>query len=202
LGKEFLIFQILKDDFFSLIVRSCWMVSFFFTPIYTLMLLFFTVFGPKKGVLQTYFLFWNFKHNDNFFFFFTKKNLQINFYKLNSYLRFQYTSITSNLTTLILFTFWIFFFFFGESLLLLLFNFSSIHDAIPGSYFLNFKNFTVFSLLSLSGHLQISLNFFIYFFSLSSLFFLIKLKYHYIYKYICIENKFNFFFFILLFFFL
>ena len=30
LGKEFLLFQVLKDNFLSMIVRACWLVSFFF----------------------------------------------------------------------------------------------------------------------------------------------------------------------------
>lgn len=54
LNKEFLLFQILKDDFLSLIVRSCWLVSFFFTPIYMFILIFIVIFGAKKGTLNTY----------------------------------------------------------------------------------------------------------------------------------------------------
>lgn len=190
LGKEFLVFQILKDDFISLIVRSCWLVGFFFTPIYMLMLLFFAVFGPKKSTLPTYSIFWSFKNTYNFFFFF---KLKINLlFKNNFYTRFQFTAATSNLTSLILFSFWIFFFFFGESFLLLLFNFSSLNDTVPGSYFLNFKNFTIFNLFLLSNKLHLSLNFFIYFFSLCSFIFLLKLRYNFIYKYLIFESKFNY----------
>ena len=54
LGKEFLLFQILKDDFLSYVVRACWLVSFFFTPIYMFILVFSVVFGVKKGTLSTY----------------------------------------------------------------------------------------------------------------------------------------------------
>ena len=32
LGKEFLLFQVLRDDFMSLVVRGCWLVSFFLRP--------------------------------------------------------------------------------------------------------------------------------------------------------------------------
>jgi NADH:ubiquinone oxidoreductase subunit 5 (subunit L)/multisubunit Na+/H+ antiporter MnhA subunit len=54
IGKEFLLFQVLRDDFTSLFVRGCWMVSFFFTPIYMFILLFIVAFGTKKGTLSTY----------------------------------------------------------------------------------------------------------------------------------------------------
>lgn len=191
LGKEFLIFQVLKDDFVSTIVRSCWLVGFFFTPIYMLMLLFFAVFGPKKSTLPVYSIFWNYNNFYNFFFFFKNLNL-VNFTLLKiNLIRQQFTSITSNLTSLILFTFWIFFFFFGESLLLLLFNFSSLNDTISGSNFTFFKNFTVFNFFLLSNKLHLSLNFFIYFFFLTAVLFLIKLRYSFIYKFFSFELKSN-----------
>lgn len=57
LGKEFLLFQIFKDDFLSILIRATWLVSFFFTPIYMFILTFVVIFGPKKGVLSTYFSF-------------------------------------------------------------------------------------------------------------------------------------------------
>lgn len=54
LGKEFLLFQVLRDDFISMFVRGCWLVSFFFTPIYMFILVFVVSFGSKKGTLLTY----------------------------------------------------------------------------------------------------------------------------------------------------
>jgi formate hydrogenlyase subunit 3/multisubunit Na+/H+ antiporter MnhD subunit len=54
LGKEFLLFQVLRDDFISLFVRGCWLVSFFFTPIYMFILVFVVSFGPKKSTLTVY----------------------------------------------------------------------------------------------------------------------------------------------------
>lgn len=54
LGKEFLLFQVLRDDFLSLFVRGCWLVSFFFTPFYMLILISVVSFGPKKGALSAY----------------------------------------------------------------------------------------------------------------------------------------------------
>jgi len=54
LGKEFLLFQVMRDDFISLLVRGCWLVSFFFTPIYMFMLVFLVIFGIKKGSITIY----------------------------------------------------------------------------------------------------------------------------------------------------
>jgi len=54
LGKEFLLFQLLREDSLTLIVRGCWLVSFFFTPIYMFILTFIVAFGPKKGTISTY----------------------------------------------------------------------------------------------------------------------------------------------------
>jgi NADH:ubiquinone oxidoreductase subunit 2 (subunit N) len=54
LGKEFLLFQILRDDFISLLVRGCWLVSFVNTPIYMFTATFVISFGIKKGNLSAY----------------------------------------------------------------------------------------------------------------------------------------------------
>lgn len=54
LGKEFLLFQILRDDFLTLFIRGCWLVSFFFTPIYMFILIFNVTFGFKKGTITVY----------------------------------------------------------------------------------------------------------------------------------------------------
>lgn len=54
LGKEFLLFQVFRDDFVSVLVRGCWLVSFFFTPIYMFILNFIVMFGIKKGALPVY----------------------------------------------------------------------------------------------------------------------------------------------------
>jgi formate hydrogenlyase subunit 3/multisubunit Na+/H+ antiporter MnhD subunit len=54
LGKEFLLFQVLRDDFLAFFIRGCWLVSFFFTPIYMFMLVFLVMFGAKKGPISVY----------------------------------------------------------------------------------------------------------------------------------------------------
>ena len=106
LGKEFLLFQVFRDDFVSTVVRACWLVSFFFTPIYMLILVFVVSYGAKKGTLATYSSFWPlpfFNHIGIF----SKRGKRV------LLTRFQYSIITSRPTIYLLFTFWCFFFFFG-----------------------------------------------------------------------------------------
>lgn len=59
-GKEFLLFQTFKDDFLALVVRSCWVFSFFFTPLYMFMLVNNVSFGLKKGNVKVYHPYWLF----------------------------------------------------------------------------------------------------------------------------------------------
>jgi NADH-quinone oxidoreductase subunit L len=66
IGKEFLLFQILRDDFVSLLVRGCWLVSFFFTPIYMFILVFVVSFGTKKGTPSTYSPLWASLYSSSF----------------------------------------------------------------------------------------------------------------------------------------
>lgn len=186
LGKEFLLFQILKDDFLSFVVRGCWLVSFFFTPIYMFLLVFIVIFGPKKSVLQNYSSFWNFKYS-----FFNRivlnsiKNLSLNKLISNySTYRFQFTIITCRTTIYVLFSFWLFFFFFGESLLMLLFNFSTISDSISGSYFFTFKNFIVFNNSTSSSFLSNTILFYILFFTSASFIYLLNIRYNFSYHYL------------------
>ena len=114
LGKEFLLFQVLRDDFLSFIVRGCWLVSFFFTPIYMFILTFIVIFGPKKSTLLAYMTFWHFNYHLALKLIInslTDKNFYI---RLNAYLlfRFQLTVLTCRTTVYVLFGFWCFFFFF------------------------------------------------------------------------------------------
>ncbi len=202
LGKEFLLFQVLRDDFLSLIVRACWLVSFFFTPIYMFILVFIVIFGPKKSPLSTYLVYWNFKYfnfnqilinflNNSY------KNLKdLNFYTLY---RFQFTIITCRTTIYVLFSFWLFFFFFGESLLLILFNYTTVTDSIYGNYFFIFKNNTIFSFNLSSNFLSNTIMFYISFFTLCSFIFLLNLRYTFNYFYLNYIWIFDFFFIFLIF---
>jgi hypothetical protein len=176
-------------------------------------LVFSVSFGIKKSILITYSTFWNFNYyfySKSFFYKFNNLNKTL-FY---SNFRFQFTSVTSLLTSYILFFFWIFFFFFGEFLLLLLFNFSTISDSMGGSYFFNFKNFIIFDQSLLSNKTNDFISFFILFFTSSAFLFLLNLRYTFFYKYfkisffsdfffVCILSFFfNFFFLLPIFFFL
>ncbi len=188
LGKEFLLFQVLRDDFLSLIVRACWLVSFFFTPIYMFILSFIVIFGPKKGILTTYSAVWNVKFD--FF-----NNLIINLYNKTSspslsslsnlfLYKFQFTIVTCRTTIYLLFSFWLFFFFFGESLLLILFNFTTLTDSINSNFFFSFKYHTIFSLNISSFYLSNTIMNYIIFFTSCSFIFLLNLKYTFNYFYL------------------
>lgn len=187
LGKEFLLFQVLRDDFLSIVVRSCWLVSFFFTPVYMFTLVFIVMFGPKKGVLTTYAGFWNFKYHDMCQILTNFLNTDLSSARaLNAYLiyRFQFTIITCRTTVYILFSFWLFFFFFGESLLLILFNFTSATDAIYGNYFFTFKSHNIFSVTTFSAKLASAISFYIAFFAACAFIFLMNMRYTFNYFYL------------------
>lgn len=184
LGKEFLLFQVLRDDFISLFVRGCWIVSFFFTPIYMVILIFVVFFGPKKGVLASYLTYWLTNFKANFWTLINSSNTKVNFsqlLKLNLY-QFQFTVVTSRTTIYVLFLFWCFFFFFGEFLLLALFNVNTISDLIPSNHFNFFKTHTIFLLDNSNTYLTEVIMFYILFFTVSASLFLLNLKYSFVYN--------------------
>jgi hypothetical protein len=192
------LFQVLREDFLSLIVRACWLVSFFFTPIYMFILTFVVVFGPKKGVFTTYLSFWNFKYfNFNQLLINVNKEYSnFNLNNFNNYLlyRFQFTVFTCRTTIYLLFSFWLFFFFFGESLLMILFNFSTLTDSVPSDYFMFFKNHIIFDLNISSSFLSNTVMFYILFFTSCSFIFLLNLRYTFNYFYLNSIWLFDFFF--------
>lgn len=202
LGKEFLLFQIFKDDLFSFFIRATWLISFFFTPIYMFFLTFVVIFGPKKSPINTYFIFWNLN-------FFINYKLLINFFKFNINLtnlnkknlfKFQYTIFTSKTTSFILLMFWIFFSFFGEIFYLILFNFSSLNETIDSNFFFFIKNHTIFFLQTFSNHLSNTIFFFILYFTMNSFFFLLNFKINFLYLYLFKKYQWNLIFiFILIF---
>ena len=184
LGKEFLLFQVLRDDFISLFVRGCWLVSFFFTPIYMFFLVFLVMFGPKKGSIVAYSSAWDFN--------FTKHSQAITQY-LNSFnatnlthslkYRFHFTTVTSRSTSYFLFSFWLFFFFYGETLLLIVFNYSTPIDTITSSSFFTIKQHIIFFLTTTSSQLTSHINFYIYFLTSCAFMYLVNLNYSYNYNY-------------------
>ena len=173
IGKEFLLFQVLRDDFISLFVRGCWLVSFFFTPIYMFILIFIVMFGPKKGYIGVYASSWRL---EGLF-----QNLTLLKSPLESKpkltYRFQYTAITSRLTTYFLFIFWLFFFFVGEALLLVILNYSVTIDTITSTSFFNIKQHIIFYTLSMPSYLTSQINFYIFFLTSSSVCYLLNLSF-------------------------
>jgi len=191
LGKEFLLFQVMRDDFISLFVRGCWLVSFFFTPIYMFFLVFLVMFNIKKGSIVAYSPNWYFSiytnlrtsilanYNNKSF----SKNWKTLF--LN---RYQFTSITSRSTTYFLFGFWLFFFFYGETLLLVLFNYSTLTDTIPSSSFFLIKQHVVFLLITSSTKLLSCINFYIFFLTSTAFVYILNLRYAYNYNYFSLST--------------
>jgi NADH:ubiquinone oxidoreductase subunit 5 (subunit L)/multisubunit Na+/H+ antiporter MnhA subunit len=187
LGKEFLLFQVLRDDFISLFVRGCWLVSFFFTPIYMFILVFLVMFGPKKGSVIAYSSAWDFNFSDQLaslvLCFRQPVLFSVDRVYLFFYDRLRYTIITSRLTSYFLFLFWLFFFFYGETLLLVLLNYSSLTDSINSSSFFTLKQHIIFFITSSSSQLTSYINFYIYFLTGCSLFYLVNLNYSYNYNF-------------------
>jgi len=184
LGKEFLLFQVLRDDFLSLVTRGCWLVSFFFTPIYMLILVFRVAFGLKKGSVVAYRSGWSsilYQQAYAIFIKVGKKDTLINS-KLFLY-RFQFTTITSRKTSYVLVYFWIFFFFFGESLLLITFNFTTPIDTINSHSFFGIKQHIIFLTDSLSSKLTSTISFYIFFLTSFSVLYLFNLNYSLSYNY-------------------
>ena len=171
IGKEFLLFQVMRDDFISLFVRGCWMVSFFFTPIYMFILIFKVAFGTKKGTLATYSFAWRSLFSQSFLLvtnWHLAKNLPLQSLRSIYYYRFQHTALTSRPTIYLLLSFWCFFFFFGESLLLFTFNYNTLIDLIPSSFFTFIKSHVIYMTLSSNSFLGDTI-FFLYYFLLQPL---------------------------------
>lgn len=185
LGKEFLLFQVLRDDFISWFVRGCWLVSFFFTPIYMLILVFVVSFGAKKGTILTYASYWYANFYNNFQMLTTTLNNNSSQTTLKSILthRFQFTIITSRTTIYLLFSFWCFFFFFGEILLLLTFNYNNLTDLIPSNFFMFTKSHVIFLMDNGNAYLNDVIFFYILFFTTCSLLFLLNLRYTFNYQF-------------------
>lgn len=193
LGKEFLLFQVLRDDFLSLFVRGCWLVSFFFTPIYMFTLVFLVMFGPKKGSNVAYSGTWGFNLNKQLSSLkpYTGPN-KLFFFK-NYFFKFQFTAITSRLTSYFLFSFWLFFFFFGETLLLLVLNFTTTIDTINSASFMIIKKHMIFFLLTTSVKLTTHINVYIYFLTSCAFFYMMNLSYSYSYRYLSKSSLTNYF---------
>jgi hypothetical protein len=162
------------------------MVSFFFTPIYMFILVFIVSFGTKKGTLAAYASTWYVLYSSTSQVLLNISNIKTSNYtniRQNLVYRFQHTALTSRLTVYILALFWCFFFFFGESLLLLTFNYNTLIDLIPSSFFVFTKSHVIFNTFSSSSLVGDSIFFFIIFFSSAAFAFLVNLRFTFSYGY-------------------
>lgn len=189
LGKECLLFQVLRDDFIALLVRGCWVVSFFFTPIYMFVLIFVVPFGTKRCTLASYCGSW-YPFYSNAITTLINKLTRNNHGPISSQkdlafltYRFQHTALTSRSTIYILALFWCFFFFFGESLILITFNYSTLVDLIPSSCFTTIRSHMFFNTHSGNAKLSEAISFFIAFFTIAAAAFLLNLRYPLLYSY-------------------
>jgi hypothetical protein len=141
-----------------------------------LILVFVVSFGPKKGTTLTYFAFWSVPFYQYLQDFKTRPNNAL-------LVRLQYSIITARPTIYLLFSFWCFFLFFGELLLLVTFNYNTISDLIPSSFFTTIKTHVIFFLDNSSALLSSVILFYILFFSLCAFLFLLNLRYTFHYHY-------------------
>lgn len=159
IGKEFLIFQFFLNDWISLFIRICWFTSFIFTPIYMLMLIYLVIFGPKKGLPHTYYL-KGLEHAPLVF------ATRYSFKKL-SLAYMQISPVTSQITSIVLFFFWLGLFYFGEFFLNLFLDLNSPITVFNNVNFFWIKSFFFSELGIFSGttlnYLNYSILFFIFF---------------------------------------
>jgi hypothetical protein len=143
------------------------------------MLVYLAMFGVKKGSIIAYESSWNFNFNH-----FTQSlvSLPKSYLDLLGY-RFQQTSVTSRSTSYFLISFWLFFFFYGETLLLVLFNYSTPIDTISSSSFFILKQHVIFFLTTTPTKLVSLVNFYILVLTTSAFMYLTNLNYTYNYNY-------------------
>jgi hypothetical protein len=154
-------------------------------------LVFVVSFGPKKSTLTVYTDIWYTNFYESYKSLLTTlkvnysaKELTLASLPTKLLYRFQYTVITSRTTIYLLFSFWCFFFFFGESLLLITFNFNTLSDLIPSSFFMIFKAHIIFFLNNGNQFMGDIIFFYILFFTASAFLFLLNLRYMSTYRYL------------------
>jgi hypothetical protein len=153
------------------------------------------MFNIKKGSVVVYSGNWNFKYfQNNSLVLQSSKNSPQDWYRSLKH-KYQFTSLTSRLTSYMLLSFWIFFFFFGESLLMVLFNYSTPIDTIESSNFLVIKQHVIFFLQTTSSKLLKYINFLYFFWKCrfhSTMIFIIPNNNYVTYKYFsCIPQSDN-----------
>jgi len=150
-SKEFLLFQILRDDILSVVVRSCWVVSFFFTPYYMVKLTFYVVLGPNKSLK---FLL-NSIIRSNFLLLLTIviKKILVPLFKHNLFL--------SRVTATLLLTLLALVCFYGEDVFLLIFCFMGLSDVLNSFFFIMVKSHYSMLLVNESFNVIEAVTFFI-----------------------------------------
>jgi len=122
-------------------------------------LVYLVMFGPKKGSVSAYISAWEFNTTSQL------RALTMRGLVSPALLghRFQFTTVTSRLTSYVLVLFWLFFFFYGETLLLVVFNYSTPIDTISSSSFFTIKQHVVFFITTTPTKLLSYVNFYIFF---------------------------------------
>ena len=144
-----------------------------------------SIFGTKKGTLAAYASTWYVLFSRSIQLLTNTPNLTLtpSQFALSTTYRFQHTALTSRLTVYVLAVFWCFFFFFGESLLLITFNYNTLVDLIPSSFFVFTKSHIVFQTFSSTLILGDSIFYFIIFFTVAAFTFLANLRFTFSYQY-------------------
>lgn len=142
-------------------------------------LVFLVMFGPKKGSIIAYISSWDFHFNNHNY----TTSLNTKTLSQNLSHRFQFTVVTSRLTSYFLLSFWLFFFFYGETLLLVVFNYSTPVDTITSSAFFTIKQHVIFLLTTTPHKLITYINFYIFLLTSCAFCYIMNLNYSYNYNY-------------------
>jgi hypothetical protein len=164
--KEFPLFQISWDTWFSFLIRGCWMVSFLFTPLYMFMLVQLSLFGVKRSTLGAYksVFEYDFGMNRIVIYWYPRKFTGLPYIPSDLQMWWQVTAFCSQLSTLIFFCVWLSYWFYGEALLSIVFSLRSPMNMVNSpNYFTTQENpisqLISFSFITLSS-LYGSVNFF------------------------------------------
>lgn len=158
-SKEFFVFQILRDGILCFVVRSCWFISFLFTPYYMFLLSYNVTVNFKKSTLFVYTSLYTKQLRG------LDRSPTRNVNNLTNSLHQQLSLFSSRSTSLVLLMFWVGFIFSGEYLLLITSNFSSVNGVVDGNFFNNINYSFSTSLDNLNFSLVSNLLYYIVLFS-------------------------------------
>lgn len=133
-AKEFILFQVSFNDSVSFFSRSCWLVSFIFTPLYMWKLIYLSIFGIRKAPLSVYRLLFNYQYA-------LYRVIQIRRrrstwrYRDRTLFGMQHPTLCSHSSGFVYFFVWASYTFFGDSLMLLVLE---LHSPKAIIYSINF----------------------------------------------------------------